>query len=308
MSTPELISSPPETAGSLDPALALKFAGLSDLAYRRFEDNAELLAQPLANTGYRLVKSIHNKATGTQAILVQSKEHAVLVFRGTEPDRPEDLATDLNANLEDGWHSGFLKAFNSVKVEVESALALLDNSTELYVTGHSLGGALAKMAVLHFQTRIKQCYTYGSPAISVKEKSENNKVPLFVIVNNSDIVPRATFIAPGAVAVLVLLIKAVHGIVRAFNPKFKANDTYVQKLILLAESTKQLQHFGTILIVDDSGNLNSDSDMKDFFKVFWTMVSKDYKKVALEHNIEAYIAKLKRKNETLVATSEQPAE
>ncbi len=307
MSTLLVLATVAEKPDLFNSNLAREFGVLSKLAYIRFEENGGLLVQPLAMTGFSALKTIHNKTTGTQAMLVRSKDYAVLVFRGTEPDCPEDLSTDINANLDSGWHSGFITAYNSIKNEIEDALALIDEGTPLYVTGHSLGGALAKIAALHLQSRISQCYTYGSPAVCTKDIFGNNKVPVFVIVNNGDIVPRATFLAPIIVPLLSIAVSAFHALMRLINPKFKSNDIYIEKLKTLLESTKQLQHFGTILILDELGNFNSNSQTKDFLDVFWKVVSKDYKQTAQEHSIDAYIKKLSRADRLIAATIEQTA-
>ena len=63
----------------------------------------------------------------------------------------------------------------------------------LYLTGHSLGGALALLATReleHGRDSTGACYTYGQPRVSEYGFTRNIKTPIYRVVNASDIVPR----------------------------------------------------------------------------------------------------------------------
>ena len=71
----------------------------------------------------------------------------VLCFRGTE-QKVQDWATNLNGQqiTVEGIevHGGFWEAFQSVKrVIIDDITPLIEEGYTLYITGHSLGGALA---------------------------------------------------------------------------------------------------------------------------------------------------------------------
>ena len=87
---------------------------------------------------------------GTQAMLVSNDKFYTLCFRGTESTRMRDIKADLNASLmqcesKGKIHTGFNNAFADVHNEIQEYINTLDNKP-LFITGHSLGGALATVA------------------------------------------------------------------------------------------------------------------------------------------------------------------
>ena len=151
-------------------------------------------------------KLINTYAVGdTEAFLAVKKPEAnagpgqegiaVLSFRGTESK--VDWKTNLNAFKEivDGVpiHTGFLKAFRLVKTEVKADLDRLSGKGyALYLTGHSLGGALAIIATKEIaHASIGACYTFGSPRVAGYGFAKKIKTPIYRVVNARDIVPRS---------------------------------------------------------------------------------------------------------------------
>lgn len=110
---------------------------------------------------------------------------AVIAFRGTEPSRTSDLFADLatwKAPLgKRGWpadwgsvHSGFLDAFSEVEPLLMIKLRELEGSdVPIWITGHSLGGALATLMAARvlraedegLHVRLRGVYTFGSPRV-----------------------------------------------------------------------------------------------------------------------------------------------
>jgi len=160
------------------------------------------LKTELAKGGFTLIETY---AVGdTQAFLAEKKPGAtggpgeegivVLSFRGTEG--LTDWKTNLNAFKEvvDGVpiHTGFLNAFHLVKGQIEGDLdRLSDPRNSLYVTGHSLGGALALIATKEIaRDSLGACYTFGSPRVAGFGFAQKIKTPIYRVVNSRDIVPR----------------------------------------------------------------------------------------------------------------------
>lgn len=148
-----------------------------------------------------------DKHTDTQVLFIEEDDFSVLAFRGTSDLR--DWITDADFNLERlpssshinmAVHDGFWDALDSVWEECYLAVSKL-NGKPLFITGHSLGGALAllfgyllarqsKVAVTQSLAGI---YTYGAPRVGDKGfcRSFNGylKSRTFNLVNACDPVP-----------------------------------------------------------------------------------------------------------------------
>lgn len=164
------------------------------------EKERERLDSELGNLNFQLHETFD--ADGTQAILMSNKKCVVLAFRGTEATSPQDIKADLKAKAtlcESGGkiHSGFNDAFNSVFLVVQNAINR-DGFRELplFITGHSLGGALATIAAkkLSHAGGIAACYTFGAPRVGDAEWISGIKPPLYRMVNAADCV---TMLPPG---------------------------------------------------------------------------------------------------------------
>lgn len=175
--------------------IAWQLAELCRLAYTRFEDEGEdPLKRKLSMGGFDLVETI-NRA-GVQAFIVRRADIDMyaLVFRGTELSY-NDIKTDMSIVLvksESGlMHSGFKYALDLVKCEIEELIAKID-SNNIYVAGHSLGGALAVIAssILSKNNKLAACYTFGCPKIGTSEVDWRIKTSVYRVVSGQDLVPR----------------------------------------------------------------------------------------------------------------------
>ena len=139
---------------------------------------------------------------GTQAILVSSDKFIALAFRGTETTSIKDIKSDIKAQImqcETGGkiHTGFKEAFDRVALDIQKKL---DNdklkTKPLFITGHSLGGALATIAAkkLSHKGGLAACYTFGSPRVGDEEWIADIKTPVYRLVNAADCV---TMLPPG---------------------------------------------------------------------------------------------------------------
>jgi hypothetical protein len=141
------------------------------------------------------------------AFFVRSKDGrvAVLAFRGTEPANFVNWLTDANT-ITRSWHprgqvhSGFFANVEAVWTDLAELLAASDRLESLYVTGHSLGAAMAVLAAGRiFQDRsvaekVRGVYTFGQPMVGDAEFAEICKdvglaKMLYRHVNSADVVP-----------------------------------------------------------------------------------------------------------------------
>lgn len=171
------------------------------------------LQEDLRKAGFALAGLFNDSRTDTQAFLAITDPNAVaekrpfrdldvsiLSFRGTEGFK--DWLTNIDIVLKETpipgtkhealIHSGFQRAFNSVKPAILSRLTPITNGgSTLYLTGHSLGGALALIATRDIARGSHgSCYTYGSPRVGRFGFADYIKTPIYRVVNANDLVPR----------------------------------------------------------------------------------------------------------------------
>ena len=171
----------------------------------------EKLSQSLEQVGWQLVETI--SANATQAFLACNDEHAVLAFRGTEADRVGDIKADAKATQTTcptggRTHSGFKEQYDDAQFLVEKAL---DNQRvkgkPLFVTGHSLGGAVATTATkrLSADRKLAACYTFGSLRVGAEDWVGRIKTPIYRVVNSADPVPLVPFSTVTIFAIVKIL-------------------------------------------------------------------------------------------------------
>jgi hypothetical protein len=207
----ENLLTPPITRAAYSDRMAWIMASMAQLAYDRFEDDhtsLKLLMEKLRSGGFELIRTFYSKETDTQAFLAKSNDgYAVLAFRGTEVAKRQDIRIDTQAMkisvLEGRIHSGFRIAYDSVAKEIEKNVLKLD--VPLYITGHSLGAALATVATQQLEHHLKiremiaACYTFGSPRVGDSHYDIEFKSPIYRVVNSTDIVTVIPLLAMGYV-------------------------------------------------------------------------------------------------------------
>lgn len=169
---------------------------------------------------------LDNDITDSQVAIWRDarRKRVVIAFRGTEQTKWKDLQTDLmlvpvglnperiggDFKEEVQVHSGFLSAYDSVRIRIISLLKLaigyIDDVAEredkwhVYVTGHSLGGALATLLAIELASSqlakrgaiTVTMYNFGSPRVGNKKFADvyNQKVKdSWRVVNHRDIIP-----------------------------------------------------------------------------------------------------------------------
>lgn len=139
----------------------------------------------------------------TQAFLAQNDQAMILVFRGTQTLK--DWMTDADLNLVNGpggkVHDGFLCALNTIWRDLWKILDKKRGHRNLWITGHSLGAALATLATAKIRLEkghpVNGLYNFGSPRVGDEQFGRNFDEDFwdktFRFVNNNDVVPRVPF-------------------------------------------------------------------------------------------------------------------
>ena len=191
---------PPIVRAAYSDRMAWILASMAHVAYDRYEDDYDarkIFLTKLEGGGFELIRTFNDNATDTQAFLAKNDQFTVLAFRGTEVTKLEDIRIDAMASkrsvLDGRVHSGFRIAYESIATQIEEEVKKLSD-LPLYITGHSLGAALATVATqrLEHNPRIREmiaaCYTFGSPRVGNSEYDLEFKSPIYRVVNTTDIV------------------------------------------------------------------------------------------------------------------------
>ena len=161
-------------------AKAALMARASLLAYSPLTTTVKLTVTNAAGWNANTYDSFDS--LGTQAFLltksIGADNVAILAFRGTEPKELSDILADARISLipctaptPGKAHCGFEDALKAVWDPIAAKLRALLPNTRLFITGHSLGAALATVAyanVLMNPPLAKlptELYTFGSPRV-----------------------------------------------------------------------------------------------------------------------------------------------
>lgn len=177
-------------------ANALYLAHASAAAY---EDDPGAYA-PFARLRLTQVRTFAGEDDWTRGFVAANEAAVVIVFRGT--DRPRDWVTNLNYAQAEGYggkvHRGFAKALDSIWDEVLHGVRTLRTGQQrVWITGHSLGGALATLTSQRLEGALEPhaTYTFGQPRVGDIAFARAFGKTLYRFVNNRDVVPN--FPLPG---------------------------------------------------------------------------------------------------------------
>ena len=148
----------------------------------------------------KLLSEINNPITDTEGFIAEYPNYAIVALRGTEglTDMINDLVIKSKTVNGIKFHKGFYDTLDSVYTSIKEHLkSPISQGKTIYITGHSLGGALAtiltyRLAVDYPQhsTQLK-LYAYGSPAVAtigLQNKFKESGIESFAITVIGDIV------------------------------------------------------------------------------------------------------------------------
>jgi hypothetical protein len=201
---PDDIKSIPTFRAAYSDRTALLMARLSLRAYESFDKDKRSLvnfSKGFEALGLRQCEGLIDPASGTAGYVVAGDELIAVVFRGTQDQL--DWQTNFRLQfvaLQGGVevHAGFFQAYLTIRDKLfETVKDLIEKPRPVYLTGHSLGGALAMMATAELSNHddralrdcIAACYTFGSPKVGNRSFDQFVKVPLYRVTNGVDIVP-----------------------------------------------------------------------------------------------------------------------
>jgi pimeloyl-ACP methyl ester carboxylesterase len=211
--------------------IPLTCAELSRLAYAPravIQDTLESLGWELLQT-LQVEQVLRGKAD-SEGFVTQPERGGprFVVFRGTDSGSVDDLLTDLNA-IPTQWrgrhtvHRGFADAYDSLREQLPSRG---DGSSEVVLTGHSLGGALATLALEDLPG--SRLVTWGAPRVGDRPFVHSLRAASIErFVHCCDLVPR--------VPLESLSRESLIGFLRRFSDGLSDGDMAVPRLWQLAE-------------------------------------------------------------------------
>jgi len=153
-----------------------------------------------------LIRSYYLDSDNAEGYVFTFGTKIIIALRGTEPGQFSDITADLkfwrvNYRSKEKIHSGFFFEALSLWGQIVDALykelkVNTKDARDIYVTGHSLGGAMAVVVAGFVQRhtpvdgRLAGLITFGQPRVGNKEFNESIKCEWKRFVNNNDVVPR----------------------------------------------------------------------------------------------------------------------
>ncbi|MEM1223599.1 MAG: lipase family protein [Verrucomicrobiota bacterium] len=183
---------------------ALSLAVLCDLAYKN-KAVAKAGAKKLGYSKCAFVNVRKARDIDTQCLIMGDAVNIVVAFRGS--DDANDWFANFQAVRDPGplqetkAHEGFQDALFPSVIQVTNAIdSMLDNGQRIWVTGHSLGGALCSLySAMMFEAgyTVYGIYTFASPrpgddplATQLDHKMNTiGKGPHHRVMNEKDVVP-----------------------------------------------------------------------------------------------------------------------
>ncbi|HEV2436492.1 MAG TPA: lipase family protein [Verrucomicrobiae bacterium] len=203
-------------------ANALALAHAARLAY---EGDQNKILQQLQDWGFPAAGCRVFRVNTAQVLAAANEEMIAVAFRGTQPDKLADWLVDAEI-IQKPWrnffggpdlgrvHHGFVRNTSFVWEQLSQFVAGVRTIKQsLWITGHSLGGAMALIAAAAFvfseHQAVNGLYTLGQPRTGncafAAHCNRQLRTVTFRVVNDRDIVPH---VPP---AFIPFLIIPLHG-------------------------------------------------------------------------------------------------
>jgi len=188
---------------TLDPGNAYWMARMSSAIYLgRSSPDEQGILKDLKSEDSDFLSVYGVSKNSAQAALVEHENYLALVFRGT--DELADWIDNINSFPEQAlfgsFHRGFLHSVMDIWNDLFARYTELNQRKPrgLFLTGHSLGGAMATVAtsiLIHQDEPFTSTYTFGQPRAVTRDAARIYNVEAcaktFRFQNNNDIVTRA---------------------------------------------------------------------------------------------------------------------
>ncbi|MFV1967845.1 MAG: lipase family protein [Pirellulaceae bacterium] len=178
---------------------ALRLASATELAYAQPD-----VVERTVIDRWKCSRFLFFDVEATQCFLAADQDTIIVCFRGTEPSQLEDWIVDLDFELVEGplggrVHAGFYDALSCVWYSLDHEVRRLqaERPRPLWVAGHSLGAALAALAVARWRAAevpVSELFAFGQPRTGDREFARHFDFAFrphaFRIVNDHDIITR----------------------------------------------------------------------------------------------------------------------
>ncbi len=204
---PDSRFAPEYSRSRYSPLDALSFCLASRLAYAKNTRGGiarRRIRDQIAAWGFADVESfeiVRGHDIDTQGFVAINKDHILAAFRGTE-SLPDWLGNLQSVKDPGPWrrtevHEGFQDAFLAAALKIGETIGRKRERQRVWVTGHSLGGALAVLlaaTMLESNLPVHGLYTFGAPRVGDRSfanrlNRELDGAAHWRVVNEGDLVP-----------------------------------------------------------------------------------------------------------------------
>ena len=191
---------------TLDPGNAYWMARLAKEVYQKRSDNDQLpdeegILENLKKDDPKFLSVFGVDKNSAQAVLVEHEDYLCMAFRGTNElgDWLDNINAFTQKELFGEFHRGFWRSVEDVWDPIDARFRKLQEKQRrpLFITGHSLGGAMATIAaarLIHEDKPFTNVYTFGQPRAMTRDTSRifnvECKSRFFRFHNNNDFVTR----------------------------------------------------------------------------------------------------------------------